>query len=356
VTPPELDSPYLLVDADVLDRNLARTAAEAASRSIALRPHAKTHKCLPLARRQLDLGAVGLTVATVGEAEIFADGGCTDLFLAYPIWAAGTRGERLRRLADRVALRVGIDSAGGAAMLATALRGAPAQVLVEIDSGHRRSGVDPAAAVEVAAAAHDAGLAVVGLFTFPGHGYGPGQRGRAAADEADALHRADLALRAAGLGTEVRSGGSTPTAALADRQVLTEMRPGSYVFNDAQQLELGACDWSDVALCAVATVVSARDRQIILDSGSKVLGADRPGWATGHGRLPEHPEARLTALSEHHATAVFPPGHPVPALGSRLRVVPNHVCTAVNLADELIVASGDTVLERWPVAARGANS
>jgi D-serine deaminase-like pyridoxal phosphate-dependent protein len=356
VIPRELDSPYLLVDADILDRNLTRTAAEAAAGSIALRPHAKTHKCLPVARRQLELGAAGLTVATVGEAEIFADGGCADVFLAYPVWAAGGRGERLRRLADRVALRIGIDSAEGASTLASALRGAPAQVLVEIDSGHRRSGVDPAAAVGVAAAARDAGLTVAGVFTFPGHGYGPGQRGRAAADEADALHRADLALRAAGMPTEVRSGGSTPTAALADRRVLTEMRPGSYVFNDAQQVELGACDWSDVALCAVATVVSRRDRQIILDTGSKVLGADRPGWTTGHGRLPDHPEARLTALSEHHATAVFPPEGPVPALGSRLRVVPNHVCTAVNLADELIVASGETVLERWPVAARGANS
>ncbi|HZG89151.1 MAG TPA: alanine racemase [Pseudonocardia sp.] len=354
------DTPYLAVALDVLDRNLARTAGAARERGLALRPHAKTHKCVEIARRQIDHGAVGLTVATVGEAEVFAAAGITDLFLAYPIWADGGRAARLRELAGRVALRVGVDSAEAAELLAAALRGTGAEVVVEVDSGQHRSGVRPERAGEVAAAAARAGLPVAGVFTFPGHGYGPGRAHPAAADEARALTAAVESLDRVGLPTPLRSGGSTPTAALADPGVLTEVRPGVSVFNDAQQAEMGTCDWADVALTAVATVVSASGPQVVLDAGSKTLGADQPGWVTGGGRLPDHPDARVVALSEHHATVRFDPGSDdgaVPLrLGDRVRLAPNHVCAAVNLADELIVLDGAAVVDRWAVAARGANT
>jgi D-serine deaminase-like pyridoxal phosphate-dependent protein len=329
-------------------------AATAREMGILLRPHAKTHKCPPLGLRQVELGAIGLTLATAGEAEVFADGGCVDIFLAYPMWAGGRRGARLAALAERVQLRLGIDSAESAAVLAKAVPGA--EVLVEVDSGHHRSGVPAEEAGTVALAASRSGLNVVGTFTFPGHGYGPGNRGRAAADEADTLVEADRVLCAAGFAVEVRSGGSTPTAALSARGTLTEMRPGSYVFNDAQQLETGSCDWPDIGLYAVSTVVSRRGQQVIVDAGNKILGADRPHWATGHGRLLQHPGARVTALSEHHATVLFPDDEPAPELGSRVHVVPNHVCTAVNLVDELLVGTPDRIQDRWPVAARGANA
>ncbi|MEV8516863.1 alanine racemase, partial [Dactylosporangium sp. NPDC051484] len=222
--------------------------------------------------------------------------------------------------------------------------------------GHHRSGVRPVSAGEVATAAARAGLHVSGVFTFPGHGYGPGRRASAAADEAEALHQASEALRAAGVDPVVRSGGSTPTAPVTDPGSLTEMRPGVYVFGDAQQVELGNCTWSDVALTVVATVVSVAGSRIILDAGSKALGADQPAWVTGGGRLPDHPGARVTALSEHHATAVFPDDAPVPARGDIVRVAPNHVCSAVNLADELVIVSGGREIDRWAVAARGANT
>jgi D-serine deaminase-like pyridoxal phosphate-dependent protein len=350
----QLDTPYLFVDTAILERNLRTMATAARESGIALRPHAKTHKCPGLGLRQIELGAVGLTLATVAEAEIFADGGCPDIFLAYPMWAGGPRGARLAALAERVRLRVGVDSAESAAVLARAVPGA--EVAVEVDCGHHRSGVPAREAAHVALAASRCGLRVVGAFTFPGHAYGPGNPVRAAAEESDALAEADVVLRTAGFEVEVRSGGSTPTAALSDRSVLTEMRPGVYVFNDAQQLETGSCERSDISLYAVSTVVSRRGRQVILDSGNKILGADRPHWATGHGRLLDHPDARVTALSEHHATVLFPDGDPLPELGSRLRVVPNHVCTAVNLVDDLLVGTADRVQERWPVAARGANT
>jgi D-serine deaminase-like pyridoxal phosphate-dependent protein len=353
--PTDLQTPCLVVDRDVLDANLVAMASHGRDYGVALRPHAKTHKCVEIARRQLALGAVGLTVATVGEGEVFADAGFTDLFIAYPLWAAGARGMRLRALAERVALRVGVDSSEGVEVLVRALAGTDAEVLVEVDSGHHRTGVGPARAGEVAVTARRAGLRVAGVFTFPGHGYGPGQRERAAADEARALQQAATALRDAGMEAGLRSGGSTPTAALLDPQTLNEMRPGVYAFNDAQQVELGAAGWEAVALTAAATVVSRHGRSLVLDSGSKVLGADRPTWATGYGRLLDHPDARLIALSEHHATVTFPGGVSLPELGSAVRVVPNHVCAAVNLADVLVVTANGAVVDHWLVAARGKN-
>ena len=353
-------TPYLVVDVDVLRRNLAGRPRGRAERGLALRPHAKTHKCLEIAGLQLELGAVGLTVATIGEAEVFAAAGYTDLFLAYPVWAGGGRGRRLRALAEAGSLRVGVDSAESAQVLADAVRGAAGptvQVVVEIDSGHHRSGVTPDAVAEVAEAAVKGGLDVVGAFTFPGHSYGPGgQRSLAAADEANALEEAATELRRSGIEPTVLSGGSTPSLEFSDDNVMTEVRPGVYAFNDAQQLELGVCDWSDLALSVAATVVSRRPGTIVLDSGGKALAADRKEWNHGFGRLPDFPGAQVVALSEHHATVALEPGTDQPALGDIVRVVPNHVCAAVNLADEYVVVSEGHPIARWPVAARGRNN
>lgn len=354
--PADLQTPCLVVDRDVLEGNLVAMADRARDLGLALRPHAKTHKCLEIARRQVALGATGLTVATVGEAEVFADVGFTDLFIAYPVWAAGARRRRLCALAERVALRVGADSAEGVEVLARALGGTEAEVVVEVDSGQHRTGVAPERAGQVAAAAHRCGLGVTGVFTFPGHSYEPGRREQAAADEARALREADVALHQAGLGAGLRSGGSTPTAALVAQGTLNEMRPGVYAFNDTQQVELGAAEWDDVALIAAATVVSRHDRDIVLDAGSKVLGADRPAWVTGGGRLPDHPDARIDALSEHHATVRFAEDASLPELGSLVRVAPNHVCAAVNLADVLVITAGGAVVDQWQVVARGRNA
>jgi D-serine deaminase-like pyridoxal phosphate-dependent protein len=138
--------------------------------------------------------------------------------------------------------------------------------------------------------------------------------------------------------------------------VVNEVRPGIYPFNDAQQVELGTCGWSDLALTAAATVVSSRPSTIIVDAGSKVLGTDQPSWISGLGRLPDCPDARIVALSEHHATVTIPDGIELPARGSIVRIAPNHVCTAVNLADELVVVRDGAVVDRWRVAARGANA
>jgi D-serine deaminase-like pyridoxal phosphate-dependent protein len=348
-------TPAVLVDEARLDQNLRAMAGQAGGRGLALRPHAKTHKSVEIARRQLGHGAAGISVATLGEAETFADAGLEDIFVAYPLWVDRERAPRLRALAGRIRLMAGVDSLASVHQLAEAVRGhAELRVLVEVDCGLRRSGVAPAGAGQIATAAARAGLAVDGVFTFPGHSYAPGMPAQAAADEAAALSAAADSLAAAGLPCPLRSGGSTPSAGPAISAAggqgggaVTELRPGVYAFNDAQQVILGSCTLDEVALSVLATVV--------LDAGAKVLGYDRPAWTPGHGLLPAFPEATVTGLWEHHAVAGTGPG-PRPAVGDRVVVVPNHVCTTVNLVDELHVVRDGQVAERWPVDARGRNS
>lgn len=348
-----LATPALVLDEAVLDRNIAATAASAGERGLALRPHAKTHKSIEIARRQLAAGAVGLTVATVSEAEVFAAGGVDDLFIAYPLWLDDERAERLRALLATARVRVGVDSAVSAERLASAVRDRSAlDVVIEIDSGHHRSGVLPAEAGGVAAAAAAAGLDVAGVFTFPGHSYAAGARATAARDEAEALAAAVDSLARTGVEARVVSGGSTPSAAFADAGVLTELRPGVSALGDAQQWEIGTIGVESLAVTVLATIVSRRGDHLIADAGSKVLSSDRGAASTGFGRLPAFPEARITVLSEHHATIT---GVDLP-VGTRVRIAPNHVCVAVNLADEyrVLLEGGGTA--SWPVDARGCNT
>ncbi len=339
-------TPYLRLDEDVLARNIEAMAATARRAGAALRPHAKTHKCPPIAERQLAAGAAGLTVATIGEAEVFAGAGMRDLFIAYPLWVDTDAADRLCALAgDGVQLAVGCDSVEAGRNLA----GLSVEVMVELDSGHHRSGVRPEDAGTLAAALAGLGLAVRGAFTFPGHSYSPGGREQAARDEADALSGAAAAMSAAGVPAHLLSGGSTPSVQYTDGQV-GELRPGVYVFGDAQQVELGTIGFDQIALTVASTVVSHAGGRVVCDAGSKALGADRAPWATGYGRVLDEPDARIVALSEHHATIRWPGS--LPALGSRLLIVPNHVCNTVNLADEYVLTTGGT----WPVAARGRNT
>ncbi len=357
-------TPYLAIDLDRMQANIARAAAAATERGIALRPHAKTHKAVEIGRMQLAAGAHGLTVATVGEAEVFAEAGLDDLFIAYPLWVDADKAARLSALVARgAAIAIGIDSIAGVDRLARAGLAGRVSVRIEIDAGHHRSGCTPTEAGDIAAAAVRAGVDVEGVFAFPGHAYAPDARERAARDEAEALAEAATSLRAAGVEPAVVSGGSTPSfaAALALDSPVTELRPGVNVFGDAQQWELGSGAPEDIALTCHATVVSHASGRIVLDAGSKVLGPDRAPWASGHGRLLDHPEARIVQLSEHHAVVELPAAAPeeLPALGSVVRVVPNHVCIAVNMVDELVVFDrGDDAVPaaRWRVAARGRNA
>lgn len=357
--PEGIETPTPLVDVDVLERNIAGMAGTLRARGVGLRPHTKTSKCIEVIRRQVAAGVVGLTVATLGEAEVLADAGFSDLFQAYPVWAGRPeRARRLRELHERCNLLVGVESQDAAAALGRAVRGSerPLGVLVEIDPGLRRSGVAPDAALAVARAAADAGLDVTGAFTFGGHAYSACEAPHDAADdEVRVLDDTRRALSAAGFDVRVLSAGCTPTAHMSSRPPVTDERPGTYVFQDCQQVALGSAAPDSVALVVAATVVASHaDGHFVLDAGSKVLGLDRPAWLPGFGTVAEYPDAVLRSLSEHHGVA-WTDG-PRPRVGEVVRVVPNHVCIVVNLANRLTVVRQGEVVGEWAVASRGMNT
>ena len=352
--PAGLPTPATVVLAERLERNLETMATFADRAGVALRPHAKTHKSAEIARRQIALGARGISVATVGEAEILTarTREVTDVFIAYPLWAGDDLLLRLQALCDRARVSVGADSAAALDRLAP-LAGRVV-VMIEVDCGLGRTGVSPGSVAPLANRCADLGLQVGGVFTFPGHSYRPSGAGAAATDEATALTAAADSLSQAGFRDFERSGGSTPTARLTRPGTLTELRPGVYAFNDAQQVELGTVTMDEVALVVAATVVSRpQPGRVVLDAGSKVLGPDRPAWTTGYGRLLDWPDARITGLWEHHAVVAC--DGPGPDLGAVIAVIPNHVCTAVNLVPELLVVDTGRIVARWPVVARAAN-
>jgi D-serine deaminase-like pyridoxal phosphate-dependent protein len=357
LVPPDVDTPCPIVDLAVLDRNIAAMQAAMDAAGVRLRPHVKTHKSTEVARRQLAAGAQGITVGTLGEAEVFADAGIDDIFVAYPLWCGGSKAARLRAVHERTQLMVGVDSVPAVEVLAKVFTGAPGApgVLVEVDCGAHRSGVRPTAVGEIARAADRAGLPVHGAFTHGGHGYAsPAARPAAAEDERSAMEIARCTLDAAGMSTDVLSAGSTPTALLAAQPPITEMRPGTYVYNDAMQVALGACEPAEVAFFVAATVVSsAVDGQVILDAGAKATSRDVVTQVQGLGWLPGYPKAEITALHDYHAFVSIPDGSAAPALGEVVSLVPTHVCPAVNLYDELTVCVDGRVVDQWKVDARG---
>ena len=353
-----LDTPAVVIDVDRMTAAIEGMASIMAGRGVALRPHAKTHKSLEVGRRQLAAGARGLTVGTLGEAEVFAAGGIGDLFLAYPLSARGPRAARLAALAarDGVRLRVGLDSIEGARALAAAVPGL--EVLVELDSGTHRSGVDPAAAGMLAAEATSLGLRVLGAFTHGGHGYAGADAPRTAADdEVVALERAAEAMARGSVTASVLSAGSTPTAVGSARGVVTEERPGTYVFGDRQQVALGAVAPDAIAAVVVATVVS-RDEgggRFVIDAGAKTLGKDVAAYVAGHGELPDLGGLVVRRVYDYHGVVEDVPPDRMPAVGDLVAVVPNHVCPVVNLVDALAIVRDGLVVDRWPVDARGRN-
>jgi D-serine deaminase-like pyridoxal phosphate-dependent protein len=355
----ELSTPAVLVDLDVLERNVERMARTAREHGVHLRPHAKTHKAPAIARRQLAAGAVGLSLAKTGEAEVFAAAGFTDLFVAYPVVGAD-KGRRLLALADRVRLAVGVDGVEGARTLGDVFRSAGRRldVLLKIDVGFHRVGVAPEAAVATARSLADLpGLRLRGLFTHAGQGYladTPEALAAVGRHEGRTMVEAAEAVRAAGVPIEEVSVGSTPTArpAMAVPGV-TECRPGNYVFHDASQVGLGSCSIEDCALTVLATVVSApAPDRAVLDAGSKTLSSDplrpRPG---GHGLILGR-RGRIERLSEEHGVVKVEPGEAF-RVGERVQVLPNHACVVANLHDRLLGTRAGRVEEVVDVAARG---
>jgi D-serine deaminase-like pyridoxal phosphate-dependent protein len=351
-----VDTPMPIVLVDVMQRNIDRMQAFATEHDLDLRPHVKTHKCVEVGRRQVEAGAVGITAGNVGEAEVFAAAGFEDIFLAYPVWPSGTKARRIRDLAQTVRMRVGVDNLAAIDALADAMGEEPdrLQVVIEIDCGARRSGAPPAAAGDLARAARQRGLVPAGVYTYPGHGSsGPDSRELAAQDQEAALTAAVRSFGDVGITAEVVSAGSTPTVAFSTSSPITEIRPGEYVFCDLDNTRLGACEEDQIALFVAATVVSDWvPDQVILDVGTKALGREG-NPEKGYGGIAGK-KAVLAKLNEYHGFMAVPAGESRPSVGTVIPVVPNHVCPVVNSFEELLVTDTDgTMLERWPVAARG---
>jgi D-serine deaminase-like pyridoxal phosphate-dependent protein len=343
----DLETPVPIIDIGVVERNLKRWQARCDKAGLASRPHIKTHKLVPLARAQIDLGARGITVQKLGEAEVMADAGIGDMLLTFNI-IGRHKLERLAALARRTAISVVADNDDVVAGLGHAGQeaGRDITVLVECDTGAKRNGAQsPSAAAELARRIDATpGLAYGGLMTYPA----PGTRAETAAFLAEA---AALAAKA-GLDANVVSSGGTPDMWKDDGLApITEYRAGTYIYFDRSLVARGTCTFDDCALSVLATVVSrpAAGRAII-DAGSKALTSDLLGLQ-GYGTILEAPDAAIAGLSEEHGHVT---GEKLPwRVGNLVRVIPNHVCPVSNLFDRVVVIDGEEVLGAVRVDARG---
>ena len=357
----DLPTPSIVIDARIVRRNLDRLAEYARSHRLNLRPHTKTHKSTILAKLQIERGAVGLTVAKVGEAQVMARVS-DDILMAYPA-VDELRCEQIARLARDKSIRMAVDSTFGVNALSAAARkaGSVIGVLVDLDIGHHRTGVQSASDALTLAQhiSRSPGLRLDGIMFFPGHlSHGPPSSLAVALKEIDAKLAEVIELwKRHGLEARIVSGGSTPTAYQSHLVThMTEIRPGTYIFNDMNCVQAGCATLEDCAARIISTVISsAVPGQIVLDAGSKTLTSDRCGPApeSGHGHVVEYPQAKIAKLSEEHAQVDVSGCDCVPKVGERVTVIPNHICPCINLQDRVWWQEPGEAARPLQVEARG---
>ena len=358
------DTPEIVLDLDVVRANIDRAAAMAREAGVGVRPHTKTHKLPRIAHMQVEAGAVGVQVAKLGEAEVMADAGIVDILVGYPI-VGEHKLARLADLAERVSISVTVDSDEVAAGISRVARerGLTIPVLIELDTGLRRLGVlpGPGAADLAERIAALPGIELAGVFTHEGHVYtqarDDGERERLTLEACGAAVDTAVEIRSRGLAAPIVSVGSAGTFRFAVRcPGVTEVRPGTYVFNDRSQIAQGAATAADLAAFVITTVVSRpTPERLVVDAGTKVLTSDRMlvhDPLASFGRVWGHDDWDVARLSEEHGVLEVPPDAEA-RIGDRLAIVPNHVCPTINLASTVTVAEGGQVVGSWPVAARG---
>ena len=357
----ELDTPCMLVDLDRMERNIRNWQAAIQGYGVRLRPHVKTHKVPAIANMQLGAGATGITVAKVGEAEVFAAGGARDIFIAYPT-IGDEKWRRIAELARTCHMIVGVDSETGARGLSAAASSAGVTIYsrVEIDSGLNRAGVQPDQAGSLCKIINELpGIALDGIFGFRSTKFN-GSNGRSAMElgreEGEFYVNLANQLRKAGIAIQSVSVGSTPTAKYAAAvKGVTEVRPGTYIFGDYMMAEFGAVSYDEIALSIVCTVVSTpAPGKATVDGGSKTFCGDSipanlnlKGYAKAVGF-----EGYVETMSEEHGVMRLGEGVQV-KIGDKVSFYPIHVCTTVNLADELVGIRTGRVETVWPILARG---
>jgi len=353
---PRVDTPAVLVDLDIVEANIARMAGLARREKLSLRPHIKTHKSTSMAQRQLAAGAVGVCCATASEAEVMIAGGVADVLLAYPL-AGRRKFERVAPLLSSTALTLVTDSKAVTAAyreLAQTI-GRSIRVMIEIDSGMHRVGVDPRNLADIAADIVSGNeLELRGIMTHAGHSHdATDQLGieSVARQEAAIMGAAREELEGAGFDVPIVSAGSTITAPyLHATDGITEIRPGTYVYNDLRTMGTYACTPDALAAFALATVVSLEGDRVTIDAGSKTLTTSHDS-IYGFGHLRDQPGSRFTRLSEEHGVLAVPKGRSRLAIGDRVQILPIHVCAWMDLQPEIYGVRDGQIVERIPVEA-----
>jgi len=356
----ELDTPAVVVDLDLMEANLRRTAELASKSGIRLRPHIKTHKSVEIAKKQLAYGAVGITTAKLGEAEVMAAAGIDDILIAFPI-VGKKKLERLGKLMSIAKVAVSTDNyevASGLSELGIAL-GKRVSVYVDINTGLNRMGREPGepSADLVAQIASLQGIEVVGVMTHAGHVYGKlgDDACRAVAQhEAESLVNTQRLLHERGVAVREVSVGTTPTAKfMGELEGVTEARPGAYLFGDVAQIVTGTIAADQCALRVYATVVGTpRPGTVIIDAGSKTFSSDINPAAPGYGLVLDYPGIVIERLSEEHGILRVPEGTEL-SIGQVIAIIPNHCCTVVNLHDQLTAVRNGELQEAIRVDGRG---
>ncbi|HJP92142.1 MAG TPA: alanine racemase [Pyrinomonadaceae bacterium] len=357
----ELETPAVVVDLDILDRNLSQMGSYCREHQLRLRPHTKTHKIPELAKRQIASGATGITVAKIGEAEVMLDAGITDILIAYPI-VGPRKVDRLASLAERANITVSLDSDDAARGISAAAseHGTKIGILAELDVGFGRCGVRDEVELLTLARKITAlpALEFKGFMFFPGHfGVQPDERTALRTQVNELLDRVHEGFAREDLPLSIVSGGSTPSAFEGHLfHGVNEIRPGTYIFNDRNTVGVSAAALSDCALSVLVTVVSTSVAgHAMIDGGSKTFSSDRyqAGDGTGFGLVNEDPAAEIERLSEEHGHLNVQRSDRRYRVGDRLSVIPNHVCSTVNMHDEIYGVRGEQVECVWRVAARG---
>lgn len=354
------DTPFLSLDLEVLERNLRAMAELAKQAGVRLRPHTKTHKSPYIAKKQLEYGASGITVAKLGEAEVMAEHGVDDILIAFPL-VGRNKLKRFNDLLDRARLTVGLDDIAVARGINDVgeARKQRIPVYADVDTGLHRMGREPKDSVEsilqIAALPY---VEVRGLMSHTGHAYAKTteEEIKATAIE-DAVLMNEVRLLLAERGVEVPEisvGASATARFIRDIPHATEMRPGMYAFNDRFVMAAGGAEERDCAVTVYATVVARPSpERIIIDAGSKTFAADAFKHG-GHGQVIGHPNLSLRSLSEEHGT-IQVTGHSDLKIGDVLSIIPNHICPAINLADELYGFRDGELETVIPVLGRGKN-
>ncbi len=362
----EIPTPALVVDFDRLQQNIEEMAQRARRAGVALRPHVKTHKTPIIAHMQLKAGAAGIVCAKLGEAEVMAAAGIADIWVCYPVVGAD-KIERLLNLArwvPRISTTVDTRPAARALSDAAAARGQRIPVLVEVEVGYQRTGVEPGECLLqfVRELVNDMpGLEYAGLMYIAGavaRYLDPNQQLAEERRAAKLVTDSAALLNEHGIVTQVISGGTTPGAQYMHLvEGLTEYRPGCYVFGDVKYAEVGALTFDQIAMTVLTTVVSvpagSKPGHFVVDAGSKMLTHTKATSVPGFGLVVGMPSVTVTRASEEHGIVQLPPGVPPPPIGTKLDIYPNYASDVTNLSDRLWVVQNDQVIATWEIAARG---